>query len=163
MLKVLLTLLLVLAFLAGCASGPPFQRNGDQATQPYPQEVVAAEVFPVGKSLIWGGEIIGIENLKDRTRMEILAYPLDSSLRPMRDEPSRGRFMVERLGYLESADYSPRRLVTVNGVLRRVVTGYVGKREYRYPLLEAEEIYLWPLPKPGLGWGSIHFGISISN
>ncbi len=129
---------------------------------PWPRDIVVLDPFPEGSRMVWGGEIIRVENLPARTRIEILAYPLDGNERPLLDEPSQGRFLVEQEGYLEAADYPSRRLVTVLGVLKRRVDGRVGDAPYRYPLLEAEQIHLWPLRRRGLEWGGIHFGIGVT-
>ncbi len=161
----LFSLLVLVLVLAGCASGPRFAEDDAAALRPWPRDIVTAKPFPIGKKLVWGGEIVRVENLADRSRLEVLAYPLDPNEKPMLDEPSQGRFLLEKPGYLEPADYPPRRLVTVVGVLKQRIEGKVGDAPYRYPVLEAEHIHLWPKRRPGLEWGGVHFGfgITISN
>ncbi len=160
--QTLLKLLVLLVLLTACASAPPFERDANYKPQPYPRDIILKDPLPVGDRLVWGGEVIALENLKDRTRIEILAYPLDARRRPMLDEPSQGRFLVEQAGYLEATDFPPRRLVTVYGTLQRQITGKVGEAAYQYPLLEAAKIHRWSLTEPRLGWGNVHFGIGIS-
>ncbi len=162
LMQISLKLLMLFALLTACASGPPFERDAYYSPQPYPRDILQKDPLPIGDHLVWGGEVIALENLKNRTRIEILAYPLDARRRPMRDEPSRGRFLVEQTGYLEAVDFPPRRLVTVYGTLQRKITGKVGEAAYQYPLLEAAKIHRWSLTESGLGWGNVHFGIGIS-
>ena len=155
-------LLLTISVLLACAAGPGFRLDGVASELTVPREVVSMQPFPAGRRIVWGGQIIGVKNLADRSRIELLAYPLDGRQRPIVDEPSLGRFLVDRAGYLEPADHAPGRLLTVTGRLLQRVRGKVGDAPYDYPLVEAEEIYLWPLPSEGLSWGGIHFGIGIS-
>ena len=158
-----LTLLfLTISLLLACAAGPGFRLDGAVAELAAPREVVSQQPFPEGRRVVWGGQIIGMKNLADRSRIELLAYPLDRGQRATVDEPSLGRFLVDRAGYLEPADYAPGRLLTVTGRLLKRVRGQVGDAPYDYPLVEADEVYLWPLPSEGLSWGGIHFGIGIS-
>ena len=158
-----ITLLLpTISLLLACAAGPGFRLDDAAAELAAPREVVLMQPFPEGRRVVWGGQIIGMKNLADRSRIELLAYPLDGRQRPTVDEPSLGRFLVDRAGYLEPADYAPGRLLTVTGRLLKRVRGKVGDAPYDYPLIEADEIYLWPLPSEGLSWGGIHFGIGIS-
>ena len=155
-------LLSLISLLLACAAGPDFRLDDMAAELAAPREVVSMQPFPEGRRIVWGGQTIRMENLADRSRIELLAYPLDSRQRPMVGEPSLGRFLVERAGYLEPVDYAPGRLLTVTGRLLKRVRGKVGGAPYNYPLVEADELYLWPLPSEGLSWRGIHFGIGIS-
>lgn len=160
--QTLLKLVLVLLLLTACTLRPPFERDADYSSVPYPRDAILLDPLPIGDRLVWGGEVIALKNRKDRTTIEVLAYPLDARRRPMLDEPSRGRFLVEQAGYLEAADFPKRRLVTIYGKLKRKIVGKVGEATYHYPLLEADKIHPWTLTESGLGWGKVHFGIGIS-
>ncbi len=154
-------LLALLLLLAGCATGPRFAVGALEADLG-PQDVAERLATFKGRRFVWGGRIVAAENLADRTRLQILAYPLDRSQRPRTDRPALGRFLAERRGYLETADYAPGRLVTVQGWLRDSVAGRVGEAPYRFPLLEVEQLYLWPLERPAEGWRApIQFGIGV--
>ena len=155
-------LLLSISFLLACAAGPGFHLDNVGPELTAPRDVVSMQPFPQGKRIVWGGQIIGMKNLVDRSRIELLAYPLDGRQRPILDEPSMGRFLVDKRGFLEPADYAPGRLLTVTGKLLERVQGKVGEAPYDYPLVEADVLYLWSQPSEGLSWRGIRFGIGIS-
>ena len=141
--------------LAGCASGPVDQDSG-----PTPRDVVrdGAAAGPVH----WGGRIVRTENLSDRTRIEVVAFPLDASGRPQTDAAAGGRFVIEKRGFLEPQEYAANRLIEVDGQLRGFLDGKVGDAAYRYPLVAADRLVLWP-GVPGYSAGerrpTVNFGI----
>ncbi|RFA24797.1 hypothetical protein CAI21_20220 [Alkalilimnicola ehrlichii] len=155
----LLLLLLLMLGLAACATGPGFDRAGVD-TDIMPPRAVAEMDARQGERVIWGGTVINVRNLEDRTRLEILAYPLDRSQRPRTGASAAGRFLVDYPGYLETADYGSGREVTVVGELLREQRGKVGDAEYRYPLVAAEDVYLWPR-EPVREQPRVRFGIGV--
>ena len=74
-------LLLPVLLLSACATtpAPTFDTIG---VDPFltPQGTTADPKMATGKSVQWGGSIIGVTNLPERTRIEVLAYPLDSKV-----------------------------------------------------------------------------------
>ena len=152
-------LLPLLVLLAACATGPAFDsRQVDPAVTPH--GVSANPGYAAGKRVLWGGVILSITNLSDRTSIEVLAYPLDSKQRPRRDQEALGRFMIERPGYLEPASYAQGRLVTAVGTVSRTETATIGAADYRYPVLSPQQLYLWPRDS-GYDGTSVHFGIGV--
>jgi outer membrane lipoprotein len=153
-------LLVIVALLAGCATKPVF-KDENAKTDVSPQEVMARNV-PDGTRIIWGGVIVATTNLKDSTQIEILAYPLDKQQRPKTESAPLGRFLAIRPGYLESADYSPGRSITVIGPLSGTRHGKIGEIEYTYPVLSPEKTYLWPreaaVSEPS---SRVHFGVGV--
>lgn len=148
-----------LALLAGCAAGPRFDTAGiDTGTTP--RRAVAEAERLAGQRVLWGGMVIETTNLAERTRLEVLGYPLDASQRPDTDAEPLGRFLVTRSGYLESVDYRTGRLVTVVGPVTGVRDGRVGEAPYRYPVVGAERIHLWPA-RYGPGATRVHFGVGV--
>ncbi len=97
-----------------------------------------------GQVLTWGGSIVSIKNLKDRTLLEVMAYPLNSDGKPRLDRQSQGRFIADYKGFLEPAEYQVGRLVTVTGPMLGYTDGKVGEADYRYPAIAAEQLRLWP-------------------
>jgi len=149
----------LLSLFVACASGPTFDTGGvDHSLTP---RRVATELQESrGKQVLWGGVILAITNLKDSTRIEALAYPLDSNNRPQRDSDALGRFIIERPGYLETATYSEGRLITVRGTVSRTQSGRIGESDYAYPVVSAQQLYLWPR-SGGYDGTSVHFGIGV--
>ncbi|MGF1547474.1 MAG: Slp family lipoprotein [Thiotrichales bacterium] len=148
-----------LAALGGCASGPQFPVT-EEARAYTPDAMAAAPA--TGKAVVWGGMIISASNQRDSTRLEVLGYPLDGSQRPDTSRPAQTRFFADRPGYLETADYSNGRLVTVSGVTREVVKGKIGEAEYSYPRVEVDQIHLWSIAGRYGDVGSrVQFGIGV--
>ena len=149
----------LLSVLAACASGPTFDTSQvDHALTP--RYVAAQWQDAVGKRILWGGVILAITNFEARTDIEVLAYPLDADNRPRREDDPLGRFIIEQTGYLEPASYSEGRLVTVAGRVARAETGKIGASDYAYPVVSAQQLYLWPRDA-GYDRTSVHFGIGV--
>lgn len=150
--------LLAVLLLAGCASGPRYPTEGVELTLTPRQ--AAGEIDTVrGKTILWGGIIISSTNLKNESRLEILAYPLDSSQYPQTDSSPLGRFLLFKDGYLETVDYAPGRLISVRGPLTATDQGKVGDTRYTYPVVKTRDIYLWP--RGGRSDPRVHFGIGV--
>lgn len=147
------------AWLAGCATAP--YDIGKADTGVTPQQ--AANDLPrlLGRDIAWGGKIAATKNLKDKTEIEAVAYPLDSGNRPDEDAKPIGRFIVVHPGYLEAADYAPGRLITVVGRVNEVRQGKVGEAQYIYPVIRTEALQLWPRPDAARNEPRIHFGVGV--
>lgn len=149
--------------LTACASGPNISTEGVNETATPGQAVAEIEDLR-NDEVIWGGAIVNSTNLQDTTRLEVLAYPLDSSQRPDTSAEPTGRFLTIKQGYLETADYRQGRLVTVKGTLTETQVGKIGQADYTYPVVESAQLYLWPEEDqavdstPGVNFG---FGIGI--
>ncbi|MBT8061806.1 MAG: Slp family lipoprotein, partial [Gammaproteobacteria bacterium] len=102
--------------LSACAGSPSYDRYGADGTLT-PQTVAVRPQAAAGKQVLWGGVILKTVNLKDRTQLEVLAYPLDSGERPRIDDVPLGRFILEQDGYLEPANYANQRQITVFGTV----------------------------------------------
>lgn len=70
----------------------------------------------------------------------MLAYPPDASARPLRERAPLGRFILVQDGYLEPATHAAGRLISATGS----VTGRIGEAAYIYPVITAQQRYLWP-------------------
>jgi outer membrane lipoprotein len=141
---------LVLSLLLGaCATGPGFNTEGvDYALTP--RSVAAKPLVATGKKVRWGGTILSIASVQDRTRLEVMAFPLDASARPILDYNPTGRFMLERPGHLDTSAFREGKQVTAVGIIRGTRTGPVGGTDYAYPLLETDQLYLWSSTGSGL-------------
>ena len=156
--------------LAACATQTP------APTGPTPAEVRASGT--TGGEVHWGGQIVNVQNERDRTLVEVLALPLDSDGEPQNDQRPQGRFLVDKSGFLEPHEYAPGRLVEVRGRLKGFVDGKVGDSAYRYPVVVSERVKLWGSshsssssaptfwPSIGIGagsngtsWGGVGIGI----
>ncbi len=153
-----LYLLPIALLLSACASAPEFDAEKTAAPITVAQAVSTPDSHK-GKQVLWGGAIINSTNLKNETRLEVLAYPLDSDNYPQTGKPAYGRFLLLKQGYLETVDYAPGRLITVSGTLDGVQKSKLDESVYTYPLLRAEKIHLWS--KNGKSETQFHFGIGV--
>lgn len=135
-------LIITVLVLAGCATTKTFNTEGIDLTLTPGRANMDSDALR-GKVVLWGGVIIATTNLKDSTQIEILAYPLDSSQRPMVEGQALGRFLAIQPGYLETTDYAQGRHITVTGALGGTRTGRVGESEYVYPVVNMNKHLLW--------------------
>ena len=152
---------LLALLLSACASSPPFDSGGvDRSLTP--AQVATNPQTAAGSSVQWGGVILRTTNLKDRTQIEVLAYPLNSDSRPQSDRSPQGRFIVEQAGYLEPASYAQGRLITAVGTVSGIQAEQVGKADYDHPVIFARQLYLWPVDSGG-SRSNTWFGIGVGS
>lgn len=155
--RFLLALFAVL-MLHACAGGTKFNTEKVDLSLT-PQQALSETQLQQEKRVLWGGMVINSTNLVEQTRLEVLAYPLDSDHYPQTDKAPYGRFLLLKEGYLETVDYAPGRLVSVLGRFSGTNKGKVDESEYIYPVVQAEQLHLW-----GKGEKSdtrLHFGIGV--
>ncbi len=154
----LLTALTVAVLLSGCAT--PFDvGNADRKLTP--PQAVADIAAARGRTVAWGGVIVQSSNLKDATQLEVLGYPLDPDNRPDTKAAPLARFLAVHPGYLETADYTAGRQVTVVGTVVETREGMVGEARYVYPVLTVSRLHLWPKESAQASEPRVHFGIGI--
>lgn len=157
-----LLLLPGLALLAasGCATTQKPVQGVERGIAPVQ---AAADESLLNKRLQWGGVIVEGKNLADATELQILAYPLKNNGRPDVTEAPSGRFIARRAGYLETADYAVGRQVTATGAFVATRRGEVGKAPYDFPLLQADELILWPRGGAGEAQPRVNFGFGVGS
>lgn len=137
----------LLVLLSACASQVPV---AIRAPLPGAPDVQSARTTTtpelVGKRVRWGGVIAGIENHKQDTWIELVDRPLESDGRPLDTDRSGGRFIARIAGFLDPAIFAKGREMTVTGVLAEFINRPVGDYPYRYPVVAADNYYLWAKP-----------------
>lgn len=150
-------LLLLLAFaLSGCATAisRPYQ---DMARPEVSFGTLIAQPDAYkGRKVILGGYILEVSNEQGETFVTVLQTPLDHWLQPGDDRQSQGRFIIRTKQFLDPEVYAKDRAVTVGGSVAGSTSGQVGGSEYSYPLIDADELYLWPPPKPAPAYPSVY-------
>lgn len=137
-------LLLAVGLLGGCATtGLPDAIK----TAPTPDVGVAPvrqnpQAY-IGQRVRWGGTIARVENREASTDLEVVARELGSSGRPRQSDRSAGRFIARVAGFLDPAVYSEGRQVTIAGTIVEETSARIGEHKYRYPVVNAETVYLW--------------------
>jgi len=151
---------LLLLILVGCSSTGP-EYDGAYYRQSVTPEQVADNIDGYkNQNVLWGGILINSINLEDGSELEVLAYPLSSNQRPDLNRDPIGRFLAREGEYLEPLDYAEGRVVTVTGQIARSHSGQVGSAAYIYPVINADQIYLWS--KEGSGSKpQIHIGVGV--
>lgn len=134
--------LLPALLLAACATQPPVSLSTGPFTNITP--LAAQTQNFAGNKVRWGGTIANVSPRKNETCFQVVSHSLDSMARPEEEDKSDGRFMACSPGFYDPAIYAEGREVTVAGTLQAPVLGKIGEYDYRFPLIAAEEIYLWP-------------------
>jgi outer membrane lipoprotein len=140
--------LLATLLLVSCASSVPQQIRRAPPDNPALQEVLADSSGHAGRQVRWGGVIVETENQSSSTTVTLLALPLGSTGRPKIGDDSPGRFMAIVPTFLDPTLYSENRRMTVSGTLSGSETRKVGEFPYRYPVVEVQQYYLWPVDLP---------------
>jgi len=146
--------------LAGCA---PVISEGVLKTVDRTIEFKTVAADPAGhagRSVVFGGTIILVENLEGATVMEVVQEGLNSQLKPVAKDESAGRFLVRFGEFKDPAIFGAGKRITVAGVVKGAETRPLGKGTYRYPVIEPKEYYLWERsdydrgsPRIGIGLG----------
>ncbi len=135
---------LALLVLGACGTSRPRPDPALQQ-QPTPARLAAgAATARPEEVLTWGGRVRAVHNLRDRTRIEIAAHPLDAHRRPLPDLPANGRFVAEIGRFLEPRELPGGTAVTVQG-------RYLGLRD-GLPLLRVERLDVWPQAEAPRSW-----------
>ena len=101
----------------------------------------------IGTKVVWGGIILNSENLEEVTEIEVLETELSFDERP-KNGSSRGRFIIQSPGYLDTNIYSKSKKITVAGTVKGVERRKIGKMGYPYPIITPIEIRAFePLPE----------------
>ncbi|MCX8072843.1 MAG: Slp family lipoprotein [Candidatus Binatia bacterium] len=140
--RAVLSLVLSL-FLLACSGRMPQTLRAGEASPLSLSEALTGR--GVGERVRWGGTIAIVHVRERETCLEIVARRLDSSARPIVEDASEGRFWACRSDFLDPEIYVRGRSITVVGVLRELHKGSIGERSYRFPVVQAEELKLWPV------------------
>lgn len=135
--------LLIGLALGGCVVAPT-ELQRPSADSPGIASVRANTSANLNKSVRWGGTVVGIENLENQTRLEVIARPLFRHGRPDAQRASQGRFIATFDGFLDPADYTKNREITIVGVVTGSEAGKVGQADYEFPNVQATGHKLWP-------------------
>lgn len=97
-----------------------------------------------GARVIVGGDILSIQPRPGVTEIELLTRRLRGDDSPEHTDRSPGRALFHTPEFLDPAVYAPGRRITVVGEVTGVEERKIGEVPYRYPVITAERIRLWP-------------------
>jgi outer membrane lipoprotein len=146
--------------LTGCAPAPIYKATPGTLAATPAQVAQSPEPYAQG-DVIWGGSVIDVRNFPDHTEIEILAYPLDSSQRPLTSAAAAGRFIAVYAGYVESFNYPGGSLVTISGALDGSRRANVDQAAYVYPMVKVAQSHRWTAAEMRAGHPDIHFGVGV--
>ena len=142
------SLLLVAGLLGGCATTSeipaPVLENTEKVA--FPQLAQNPSAYE-GQRIILGGEVIRAKLLADRTEIEVLELPLDSTDEPTRNRAaSQGRFLAyQTKAFLDPAILPPGTRVTIVGEGKAALRKQMDEAEYTYPVIESDYLKVWPV------------------
>jgi outer membrane lipoprotein len=150
-----------LLVLAACAPAPIYKPSANTVATA-PNIVAQTPEHFANADVIWGGRIVEVRNLADRSEIEIVGYPLDSSQRPKADNNGGwGRFIAMMPGYVESFDYPSGSLITLAGRITGSRAGNVGDASYVFPLVGVAQSHVWTAAELQSGKSNVSFGIGV--
>lgn len=158
----LLPAVALLLMIAACAPAPIYKTDTSFVTAT-PEQVATSPNNFSEMQTVWGGQVIGIDNFKDHSEIQVLGFPLDSSQRPRLKEPATGRFIMVVPGFLDPMNYPDGSLVTASGHIRGTKAQPVGSATYVYPLLfvRDNELHRWTPEEMRQGHPNISFGVGV--
>jgi outer membrane lipoprotein len=140
------SLLLVAGLLGGCATSElPASVLENTEKVAFPQLAQNPSAFE-GRRIVLGGEVIRAKRLADRTEIEVLELPLDSTDAPTRNRTaSQGRFLAyQTKDFLDPAILPPGTRVTIVGEGKGALRKQIDEAEYTYPVMESDYLKVWP-------------------
>lgn len=148
----------LISLLIACATKPDMKTD-DVNLKITPADALQHFSESMNQKVLWGGSIVSVQNLKKGTMLEILAYPITRDYKPNTEKKPLGRFLAKHPDYLEAVNYSPGRFVSLTGTLSEIVDSKIGEAEYHYPLIDVEQMHLWPLSSQSDS--RFHFGLGV--
>ena len=143
----LLLLALVLPAGLGLSACAPAisQKLRDEAGIPVPfQDLLVHPETYQGRVVVLGGYILETLNEPRGSVLTVLQTPLDFQDKPKARDLSEGRFLVAADRFLDPEVYAKNLRITVGGRVTGVQELSVGGAIYRYPVIDARELHLWP-------------------
>ncbi|MCG7495808.1 Slp family lipoprotein [Vibrio sp. Of7-15] len=143
--KPLIIATLSLFILSACSSLPTGLQS--RAENPIVDYQDLASGVRADESVVFdvrlGGVIASIDNMADKTRIEIVNLPLTSSGKPDIKQEPNDRFIAYVDGFLEPVSYAEGRLITVVGTSAGYENNKVGEYSSTVPVIEAYGHQLW--------------------
>ena len=97
-----------------------------------------------GRVVVLGGYILEVQNKPEGSIITVIQAPLDWREKPKSRELSQGRFFVTTDRFLDPEVYLKGHRLTVGGSVVGARAQSVGGATFRFPVVEVQELYLWP-------------------
>lgn len=116
----------------------------------------------VGKFILLGGIIAGVDNNPGGGELEVVQVGLDWLGRPEDGAPSEGRFIARSENFLDPVVFSKGLMVSLVGRVDGKKIKQLGGMEYNYPVVVIREIRILK-PDESSNYPVFHFGIGIGH
>ena len=137
-------ILLILVFIPACAGVPPDGGSSATSASASFKDLIESPDQYIGTTVKLGGYILETKNLTEKTTIDVLQTPLTGFRKqPKTKGYSEGRFTVSNDGFLDPAEYSKDRPVTVTGTFM----GCKGGKGENC-MIKGSQIRLWPEVDP---------------
>jgi len=137
-------LLTVLLCLSGCVSVPQGLEKERFSITQY-RAISPQDLNCRCQSVRLGGKIMSFEVLPNKTKIEVLSYPVYStSAKPMIDEQPNGRFITYLDGFVEPESLKDQ-FITIGGTLLKTEQGKVDQANYIYPVIKTNHYRVWKI------------------
>ena len=146
----------VLVFVSGCSVISKDIRQQVDTSVGF-ETVLANPAAYVGRMVLFGGYLVSIQNLPEKTTLTVLQTPLGSQDRPETPEKSAGRFVVVSDGFLDPAVYQAGLGITVAGTVIGPETVQIDQVPYPTFGVKPVQMHLWPIERGGYYNGSYYF------
>lgn len=141
------TCLVLVGISTGCAVMPKEMMREAAPQLPFSEMVQQSERF-IGQTVIFGGYVISVKNMKSGTIIELVQAPLGVGQQPKAKDLSEGRLIVEHDGFLDPEIYTKDRVITVGGIMSGSSKTDQSQLPYPYIRIKAQKLYLWPVVAP---------------
>lgn len=147
--------------LAACAPAPIYKPSANTVATT-PNNVAQSPDQYANADVIWGGTVVEVRNFPDRSEVEVVGYPLDSSQRPKLDNHGGwGRFVAVMPGFVEPFNYPTGALITLAGRITGTRPGNVGEASYVFPTVSVAQSHVWTPAEMEAGKSNVSFGIGV--
>ncbi len=142
--KTILVLTALSSTLVGCVNAPKGLEK-EQFTLKSLSSIQQSDYSCQCKSIRLGGKVLTAQALPNKTKIEVLSYPVYStSAKPMIDEQPNGRFITYLDGFVEPQSLKDQ-FITIGGTLLKTEQGKVDQASYTYPVIQTNHYRVWKL------------------
>lgn len=134
------------AALSACSVMSSHMREQVDTPKRY-QDLIQDPGASIGLNVIFGGYVLNVTNLPQKTTLMLLQAPLGFRDQPGQRDQSKGRLIIEYPGFLDPEVYTEDRKVTVGGRILESASRDGNGIPYPYLRIAASEVHLWPQPK----------------
>ncbi|MFC3120548.1 Slp family lipoprotein [Agaribacter flavus] len=140
-----LGILICILGLSACSTIPQEISVNENAKLIHYTNIDTSQASPTQKGELarWGGKIVGVENKKDVSEIEVVLFPEGNAGKPNVGGESPGRFKAVVEGFVDPLVFETDRLITVVGKVGDFSQGLIGEQNYTYPTVDAVGYYMW--------------------